>query len=133
MKNAGFLSWILVIAIGVCLGNLASNFITAAYVAIQAQVAMQEASKRMAAEQQRLEQRSMDLQQKQAEKRAEQGAAIRRQREGDVTGKELGRLCREWEAQYERTPTPFVDGEKRKVCRRFSDYVNTGTYRTAEN
>lgn len=116
MKDLDYLWLFFVIAAGVATGNLISTWIIS-------RVAAYELEQATAAMQQSITQQREQLE-AQAEERQEQ---TREMRASSPTGRTLERACRDWQQAQQQTPTFTTQTEAQKHCRRYEQYLATGS------
>ncbi len=108
MKSFNYLALFLVISLGVCTGNLLSNYITTQYAAYQLLRATEAISSRLSAQ------------------RQQQNEAAREQRSNDLHGRALARSCQEWQQMHQQRPSETTEKESRRQCALYARYVSEG-------
>lgn len=132
-KSVNYLLLMFVIAGGVALGNLTSNWITATYVEFKVASASAKVARaaEAAASQARDAAATAAVRQWEAEqaRRREQNAEQARAaalRKADATGKKLAAICEEWKRADLDFGSYTTGTEVHRHCGRYEQYVKTG-------
>jgi type II secretory pathway pseudopilin PulG len=110
---------LIVIIVGVTIGNLLSNWLTAQYAAYQIQKAAEQAGRVIQQQNER-----MRLQSKQAQ--AAQQAQIRRDRENNPLARKLAQQCNDWTRSFSDTKTAYAQQEMNRRCGQLRAYIDSG-------
>lgn len=106
---------IIVVTIGVCAGNISSDYIRAAIVEYQVEIAQKE--------QERISRIARERRIKVAE---EDRIAAIKSRKNSVKAKQLLNQCNEWKAQNAQFDSEVSREKMKEYCNGYTRYVNTG-------
>ena len=125
-KPAHYLALFIVISLGVAVGNLSSNYISAKYVAYQANQAAKELQKERVKQQEYFRQQSIEANEwRQAANRA-QFEMDKKQRIASVKGIKLRRSCLDWEKAYKQLNTETTKKKMDQSCMEYDRYIHSG-------
>lgn len=110
---------LIVIVIGVTIGNLLSNWVTGQYAAYQMQKAVEQAGRIIKQQTERIQ-----LQSEQAQ--AAQQAQIRRDRENHPVARKLAQQCNDWTRSFSDTKTAYAQQEMNRRCSQLRAYIDSG-------
>jgi len=110
-----YVALLLVITTGVCAGNLLSNFISAQWLAYQAQqvaVSVERETQKFVAEQSR--------------ERSEQQQKLQQQRMTSRRAKQLRASCDDWKRAHQQFANNTSNREMTKACTAYQRYIREG-------
>ena len=124
--DINYLALLMVIIVGVMIGNLISNWITSKVAAIGVEKAVAELSESAAKETARARDAAITQAQKAANALAPLQDEAREQRRKDKEGLRLAQSCEEWKRANAQLKTDTTKTEMRKHCDIYDRYVQHG-------
>jgi len=129
-RQVDYLVLFIVIALGVTVGNLFSNWVTAKitlYQIEQATVAFnEELTVYNKAQESRLVENQRTNIAKQQQNIQRQKDKIQTERANSRTGQFLAKSCEEWKATHQRYNNYTAQQEMQKACKQYQQYIDTG-------
>lgn len=117
---------LIVIIVGVAIGNLLSTLITAKWIEYQAQVAIAEATTVIQAQKSQAKTEATASTQRKALLNAQQQEAMRKQRASDPHGIRLHQACEEWKTTDASLHSETTQAETAIHCAQYESYIQTG-------
>jgi len=117
---------LITIIIGVTLGNLLSNFISAKVIEYQSRQAAIELNQTLQVEAQKMQAAAVQASQQNEVRMAENLEALRQQRAKDAIGIKLSQNCAEWRRADANLNSYTTHAEFTKSCNRYEQYLQTG-------
>ncbi len=125
-----YLLLLIVIIVGVTVGNLLSNWITARVALYQTEQALiefnEQLSTQISTDTTRRQTQRLASNRASTEKTRKQELQIRQQRANTRIGQFLAKSCEEWKATDQRYASRTSQLEMEKACQQYDDYLNTG-------
>lgn len=125
-REPNYFPLLLVIIVGVTVGNLLSTLITAKVIEYQAQVVIAEANRAFQEQNQKAKSEAASAAQRKAALTAQQQEAMRKQRALDPHGIRLHQACEEWQKADASLRSETTRHESAKHCSRYESYIQTG-------
>lgn len=121
-----YLGLLIVIIVGVAVGNLLSNWITATIAERRMDMAAREAVKVMRSVTAQTSQAQIDAAQRAEAARSENQERLVQVRSTDAIGIKLNRQCEDWKQMAAQMKSPTADVEAARACTRYRQYLDTG-------
>lgn len=125
-REPNYFPLLIVIILGVTIGNLLSTLITAKVIEHQAQVAIAEATRAIQAQNSQAKAEATAAAQRKALLNAQQQEAMQKQRALDPHGVRLHQACQEWKNTDASLHSETTRHETTTHCSRYETYVQTG-------
>lgn len=126
-KPAHYLALFIVISLGVAVGNLSSNYISAQYVAYQANQAAKQYQQERAQQQEYSRQQSIEANERRKAANRAQFELDKKQRIASVKGIKLRRSCLDWERAYQQLNTETAKKKMDQSCMEYETYIHSGS------
>lgn len=129
-EGINYLLLLIVIIVGVMIGNLLSALVTATYVNYQAKQVVAEVSQALQNQAHAAQMAEHQSQQLIVENQLARQEMVRAQRANDTNGVALGRACTEWRNADANLSSYTTRTEAAKHCTRYDHYIQTGRVST---
>lgn len=121
-----YLGLLIVIIVGVAVGNLLSNWITATVAERRMEMAAREAVKAMQSFTAQTSQAQIEAVQRAEAARSENQERLVQVRATDAIGVKLNRQCEDWKQMAAQMKSPTANMEAARACTRYRQYLDTG-------
>jgi len=125
-KPAHYLALFIAISLGVAVGNLSSSYISAQYVAYQANQAAKQFQKERAQQQEYTRQQIEEANERRKASNRAQLELDKKQRIASAAGIKLRRSCLDWEMAYKQLNTETTKKKMDQSCMEYDRYIHSG-------
>lgn len=125
-KPAHYLALFIVISLGVAVGNLSSNYMSAQYLAYQANQAAKQLQRERVQQQEYSRQQSIEANERRMAANRAQSELDKEQRIRSAKGIRLRRSCLDWDKAYQQLNTETTKKKMDQSCMAYERYIHSG-------